>query len=1767
MHSTARVSFWLACLFSIFLVVDWGVGGEEAPPPLDPAKQKAVDDLNAQIAKIEADIPKLEAAAADAEKEAATAISEAGALTTKIERMKALQDKKDKKDAEKKELQDLITELQKLDKTGDIARAAKKLESKAESAKKKAEDAKEKVQAAKQKIIELKRKIAEITGVGGPVGDEEEVAIPAELLSQSAKAENPYLEEELRFIDDLGEKGYGDLALAFVEELKKRPDWDGKPLDEAAKNYVNKAVGKILMQQALNSVNMDEKLELAQKAIDSLKSVVDSIKDDKKIMKEDAKSELVQAYFRLADQMVEIILQDQELLGGSENATVKAYLDKMRTKALAFYEEGFKIAVPLQEAIDSPFQDLLSVYEEALEAKKSKGALKDMEKALAALAGRKIKIQHAMERAWASWASLYPPGSPERDKILKNGMEAIDGYLIDYVMWPDDLQVYAAWMLMLGLSTDPVFPEAKEGVTISSKGPNAEFPNRYNLTIEDETDDAGKVTTVKTELPAYYNWYSDRLRLVFEKYVIRKSSSGKLLEGPVPDEDLQEQRIRALKDAAKAYFYSTQSAYAAYDRETNADKKQKLLAHAQRLEAEARRLIDEVAKPVSFIGPVKEEIQYDAMLKLKPAFHIYMARRHKAAQNLQKQDEELSAALEVVSAAVSKAPIQWKFLSRKQMMYVSDVTEIIRGERLVDPTAKIIEAEDKLRAAYNAKNEADAQKLFREVIALYLDVLDTMKEVTSKERRDAILPKALYNLGIAAIKIEDFYLGYIANFEVVQEFGPKLYDHTKFPGAAAYWEKAVQHMIFAADKQMKATGSTFDRQLYVDAIMLQIRDSKDPMQIVNLINLLKYLKQYEQALQFMDEVPKDNIYYRLVKLMAADICQSRMQKANQRIERIDARLAPPAEGAPASTQPSEEERKELTAEREQLVNLAKEMRAKVDAHARQFIELHLAQRELYKKNPPSWMKDPSDPAYKAWEQEKAALLSAQILPLSLALDSKEYAEVVKLADHFLSEVDKAEGLSDEKKQEFRAQGYWLKFVALYKSIDLEHGDPATVEKQLDEVAALQGELAKNDKTEQYLEKSISMIGRGYMTLGKRLGEEAEKGGDATLASKASELRKKSVEWFARAETVIYRDFDRGIMMGTTYSEEGMNDRAVELYRKVIGYWSESLFNAESVLAPGKTISDLTSATPEAAIASAASPLIDVGTIRAAAGKGIDALVEELNRYLTGTKLTEANKSAYQAVVSAAKQIFSQEQYKSDRGLQQAIVDAESLIARLEKAEEPLPEEQQKLNRIVLDFLYPYTLFRSPARYFLPTPAEFEEAVKAIGGVYRGKEGKLKEACLLAMLDPELIKGRAAQDLVDGPAGKGGKRSGGFKDEIQAKLKSATTDEEKQKYALVSTLFTPGLKALVYGVKNPQTGKIEERNYIQAGSQVAGILTFDKEIMPTPESELPIKDYLMKIAVALKFQNKIVFAKKRYAKSLVAVGKFDEALRYIEKLVEFFPYDVSLKLDLATVYTSMGATVVDASGAIKPRPYDAESHKFFALANNKVMDILQGAQPGSKRYWDGWLAAFENGLAEVKARKASGPAGEAKYTVEIERIWKGKPAPVKVESKPLDTIGKRLASDIARMVANKNPEPPEEWRTRGEQMLEELKELGFEPPKIEAGAEIQMSEEEKREFQKNLQTLSDKEIHNIKRTAGLAGKTVFEYCQERKINLKYVLEKRAKAYDKTLEDVLKELNDDIKGVKFEVEAMKKNNRSVPITPEDLEALAANAGGEGGETKSE
>ncbi len=1333
--------------------------------------------------------------------------------------------------------------------------------------------------------------------------------------------------------------------------------------------------------------------------------------------------------------------------GITEEALSKLSKEQLMVKSVEWadkqYSTGVLSGLALHDKISEIFMDMLDGYMAARDAG-NKASEQKFYRLLNSFSPKKIRNQHGLEKAFAGWPQLFKPGAEARTVIGSRGNEYVLAVLDDYrQIWPNDKLVYSSWIDINGGMNEPV---------LQSEG-GKPLPH-FNKPPEDEWKELSKEDKqFETRNLERYPWASDRVEGIFNWYIVSLRSGE-----AVKDPQIQSGRERAYYSYAEAMANLTVNTYkralAAKD-----DDRAKLLFWADKLAVKADKALAGFANNKTPVGPLSDMIRERGQSMVSLVYYLSMADIQLKAGNKEKAAAYSTSALSAVAAVKASSVGYYYKVATDGVVLVGDF-EKKNGIQSSDdpaqwnPALLATTAEDALLKAVRAEQDSKAEEAlsnYRKAYELYAIMLDKYRGLKGKDDRERLLVKPLYNFAVAAAKLKDYLPAIIANQALVQEFRndfddpARNYPPQKYENVARYFDKSLINLKAAADKQRAMTNSARDKRLFIDAMLMNVRTTKNGQDYVVLVNQFSDQEEYESAVEFIDNVPENNDYYRIIQLMASSIYLKIIGNDVAQIKDIDARLNPEKDedgNIPDALKISEKERKELLARKAELRKAIDDYSKQAEKYAQKFIRLH---EEALKK----WAEEKklgivvTDQVLDIRKQEKANLLKAMLIPIMMDYEAQKWDAVIKQVPEYYASVEKQAGIDAKEKNDYLMKASWFLFIAQFSKADYKNDDLKQAIANLKKAeTALEG-VAKYDKDQTLVSNGAAALGSAWLQLAGRSEKEGQK--DLTR-----QLSLSAVNWLDKAERRIYENVALGITMGATLTEQKLYDRAENTLQKVIYFWSESLFTPMSLYQEGKSEADLGAMAPE--ISDNLSKAFDSGKISAAKGDAAK-LVEVLNKMILETKFEDYAEGYNKAIAAALK---SGKDRKLKSALEQAEKIALAFAAPSEDAQKllklrpylknkPSTDQRNRLNRIMLETAYPEVLYRQSVTPMIPSPAVTLQQTYVISRAYRSEAGRKKAAVLMAIFDPWSVRDSSYGPVVFGSKEQKGK--GGFVGELTAMISSTKEAGKKELYEEILRALENPLVVSLYGVPDDR-GRLENRNYFLALKTIETIMLYDKAF-PTSE-KLPVAEYLKDLQKALSFQNVILYAKKNYAKAMVENGQYVKAEKYVRELSILFPADWTLTLDLGRIYTEMAKFEVGKEGikSRKPRAFSEKAAGDYLLGVMQINNVLRIAQPGTEPYWQARLLVLENGISSLEARSKASAALKGEFKVSIDYFNQATGTSRKIEQNiaPFDKAGRELVINTLRTMEMVNPRPSKKIMSDLSKMLERLEKLGFKKPK-------------------------------------------------------------------------------------------------------------------------
>ncbi len=1302
-------------------------------------------------------------------------------------------------------------------------------------------------------------------------------------------------------------------------------------------------------------------------------------------------------------------------------------------KAREYYANGLSVGKPVYKKLDEKFWDVMGEHDAAENRREQREILKRLEAAF----GQRINFSHKMENAYATRLLLYERGTPDHRQAVEEGNQFIDTVRLDYDMYlPSDKWVYIQWIRVLSHQNDDL--------------------DKPKMEDEEWMSDEEKEQARGDAL--HYLWPTARMRFVWYYHFTTKLDKFR-------PKDQRGAAFRASEDAKVRgmYFYAqsclraARGHYALADREPVAEKKKKLEAHADSLLAESEEWLGECLKARSKVGPVPQTVRLSARLKIKTKFHVLKAERLMKAGKKDAAVEEVQKALAEPGKVMMEGGRAWRHVVQDRIRLVSAHGKRIVGEEIEQKggaVQKLAEADEAYSEAIKSKSLTRRRELYGKARDFYIEVAEIAKQYDDRNKRASWLPRTLFRIGICAWQAEDYLTGYFVNFALAREFASDHYPEDAYPTAREYATRSLGNLHACAGKLLdEDEKSEARRTLYADQLFLRMaRDpNPDPRLVVKLIDTLKKLRMYKQALSLIEDVPPDHLYYRMAILLAADIHQTIMKQAQRVVEKIETRVA--------------ENERELTEDEQAIVAEKKPIIEEHSAKAEEFASIFV---KMVDERPPN----PTEEQKNVYQMEDDAIPGAFMIPINNQFQRGEYEKVLVATKNYVEKIKSLQRLNEEARHRYIALAHWLALLSHYRQVDpkadpleqvagalqaaegvlpaLEAAEAAArraQEKAEAEAATAEADAAgegeageegeaaaasgtQQIKRQEYAPQAYIMLGSAWNNIANRYFKK-HKPEEADLSDADQQVyddyRKRAAGLFGRAEGIAYLRRGIGMHIGKIYYELEMYERAVDMYDKVIQYWSESLFTTDYLFQEEKGLADLQTAQVPEAMAGKLGGIVDLGEIKGAGSE--DKLREVLNKYVRTINYgkNKETKEKIDAVLTAAR-----ETYRENKQLQTNLVQAVELDKREDL--DTNAEIRQKLNRYVLEALYPSVLAISKPIPLFPTPEGYGEVLKGFGAKYPPTtDGQTKASVLKYMHDQDLVRLDRDKKLV-----------ADYRKDLEARRTQALKDKDHKTAGRLGSylwLFENSLKRYLYGVKDEKTGQVRERSYYRARQQIAGIIQFNENELPLDEPEHmpthhPKDSFLMAVDEALEFYGSLLSAKRRYALALVRLGENEKALRYLEELVDIWPGETELRIDLAMTHAAVGDNL-----AAEEFTQAAADH--FIIAQIKAKTISDKGIRGSKLWWQAQEVMRQALTTEVLARKRC-KADKVDFSTEVEIFWRGNMVKVKKKTPPdLEKQGQQLVNDLVRIL---RMDPPEETREAFETMIADLGEVGFKPPK-------------------------------------------------------------------------------------------------------------------------
>ncbi len=1513
-----------------------------------------------------------------------------------------------------------------------------------------------------------------------------------------------WLDEQVLFIEKLGGIGYDDLAKKVKRDtLKGIGSPDNKPLNADEKKNLDRAEAMAKLELALRMTDLKKKILVGDQAVKAMKGVVTALKRNPADLLKAQKS-LAEMYFRLGNTMTDEYeksdkkggnAQKQELQrlisevdkkmkpvqeqiaklkkeyndllkkagkkenkankkklladAKAKNAEVKKLDESLKPmreekvklqkvidnivdaavlakKGREYFAAGIVLGRIVAKAFDDDFWNKMGLLDEP-ENSRGRARAAAMKKIQASFS-RKVNFSHKLESAYASQLILYPRGSKQQLDLIKKGLEYIDMVTGDYdTYYPKDKGAYLQWIRILSHMNDDLDKPQKE----------------------DETDmDKDELAQALID-PTHYLWPTLRMRFIWDYQYTTKLDKIKPKEikkqmswyRPTPSA-----QVRGLYYYTNCLLRSARGHFELADKMPDPTKKKRMMQHAGELMKECEKWLAEVVKPVCVFGKVPESVRLTARLKIESKLHLLRAERLAKVNRKDDAKKEVKAAIAAVTKVLVEGGSKWRHVVQARIRLVKINGERIAGKIEIDKGNVIpilAEADTLYVKAVKAGSAARKRDLFSKAMHRYLDAFAVMKSYRERKQRASWMPRTMFRIGICAWQAREFLTGYFINFALAREFGGPHYPAGMYPQAVEYARRALGNLHACAGKVLDEDEKNPSlRKLYAEQLYLRMaRDpNPDPRLVLKLIDTLKNLRMYDDALALIDDVPTDHLYYRMALLMAADIHQTMMKRAQKVGDKIRKR--------------AQKKERELTEAEKKLIAA---QQPAIDEHSAAAEKYATIFREEVGKRPAPTTEEQK----KVYAMEDAAIPGALMIPISNQFARKEYAKALEGVDDYIARVSKLGNLKPEARHRYIATARWIKLLCTYYKVDHKTAPVPEVFAAIDEAekkllpaleqeeklaneaeakvkpdSGKEGESAASPvKREDFATKAYMQLGSGWNSLANRVFNE-RKDENNTLKPADQKLyddyRRRAAGFFGRAGKIAYTKRSIGMLIGKTYYELGMYREAADMYDKVIKFWSESLFTPDYIFKAGKSLKDLKTFSIPGAIKSQLGEVVDPGEITGAGDEA--ALLKALNKFVVGIRYAP-NKEKIDKILKEARAA-----YADDRGLQRLLDQAAMLTKRDDLAKNL--EVRQKLNRIILEAIFPTVLARSKPMPLIPSEKGFVKATKGVWSVYPPtREGQIKKNVLKFMHDQGLV--RLAKDkkiLAD------------YQKQLKERMNAALKKGDRktaQKIGGYLWLFEKGLRRYVYGVR--KKGQVVERSYYRARQQLGGIINFDKnelhleqpKYMPTNVHKA---SFLMNLGNALTFHSSVLSAKRRYALALVKLGKNDKALRYLKELVRFWPGETDLKLDLAEVYASIGDNLAKTK-------YTQKSADYFIYAQHEALQVKKKAKDFSRLWWQCQKSIAYAQTLEVLARTRC-KAMDVNYQTEVMVMWRGKLHKVKkqtprylVTPSTKGTSGELGQADklVRNLSALLSLKPPEDLVEYFEDMLSDLAEKGYKPP--------------------------------------------------------------------------------------------------------------------------
>ena len=1485
----------------------------------------------------------------------------------------------------------------------EVKKEEPKVDKKEEARRKKEEEAQRKAdEEARKKEEEADRKRRE--------ADEKALLAELEGGTEDVSVKKTWIDQELEFAGKLVQvRAYDNIADAVIARVRSGAGFDNKPLSEPEEMYLRGQQAKIKMNLAFQEKEADRKVKLAEEAINELKEIVGKL--PKGVMQREATIDLIEGYVRLGESFTRELMAARARGEGGESAKAEGYFTQMEV-----------LGKPLRETILDRFLEVMDKVQAANEEGRNEVFLK-LQKVASVVFMRQVRLQHAMERGYASWCYLSPRGSDGRKEVVKNAVVQIEDSYNDYDFYfPTDKQLYFHWILVLAALDDPLTAKEKDGSPSPRTDPAEGEEQKYD--------------------PFLFHWPSDRAKALFRRNFAEKQKGVKVTD---------DFKIRGLYNYADALGRFAVGAYKQAEKAQGADK-DKWQAHADGLYQSAMEAMDDLVggRPTLVKLEGREGINLQTRmttrLRVRSPFFVSMARIAKSKGDEEAVRKMLGKAREEASLVVAEGGAKgWKYHGQERMKEVGLIAKTMGVEMGEDINGIMARTEEIMREIRVTGDEGKRNSLLRKCNQLFIQALATAREYESKNQRAGFLVNIYNRMGINALKLEDFNYAYIVLFELVQEFNPKDYPRDQFESIDDLYKRSLNNLRYGAGKLRKSRDNDLNRKLYVDALRLILDRSEDAssgagrMMKIVLVDELRGLGFFVESLDEIDSIEPDYIHYRTSMLIGAGICQKLLSSAQKKLDKLPDPDAARAEGAPPL--PEGKALEALKARRAELTAEMKRWSDRAVGYAERFISEYGKRKPLSAEE-----KEKDKERAKAYEQEDKNLPNAYMIPINIALTEKKYARMAELVDGLEVKLGPIAAIKQEEKDKFVAVGYYLKLVSVLRSKDPAKAPVEEVSQSLGQAKEVLMLLDGKDKERDRANRAFLMMGAAWNNLGGRyevmMAEEKDAAKKEELKKAFDQCRLNAAEYFVRAEGAVYEQLNLGLMIGKIYSTQQMHDKAEAVYRVAMNHWADSLFTT-GYLYQGqgekkKSLDDLKRADLPAEVSAAAATL---GLDKAVGGISTDEeLVKALNAFVRGNKYAE-NKEAMDKVLAARAKGLGSATKGPAAELAASIRQATALASR--EAIDKSRELRQRLNRVVVEAIYQDILRVSKLMPVIPEKKVFDKQLAGIGTLYPANpNGRKKAELVKALHDPALVRSSSGKQTV-----------ADYRTGLDQRLKNAQTGEKKKKYGRWLKLFDPGLKTRVYGID--VKGKIEKRSYGFAREQIAGIFEWDKEELPMSDAQVkvvPTAGFLKQLDEALTFKQNLNVAQKRYVGALMALGKFGTALEYLVDLVKIYPNNRELKVRLSRAESFKGAK------AAEEKKYGQEEANLFMRARMRALEVYKPIRkkPGTELWWQARMFLFENDVNEITTRHAAGAA-----EVDFETKWrkwhreenKFVEWPIKTESS-LEKQASKLINEITRLLT----QPPlglevsEEQKKTLKGLVGKVTQLGYKAEKYKAPEE-------------------------------------------------------------------------------------------------------------------